>query len=43
MTDMVNVALVGAGRIARVPGFRALIRRHNVELYAGRPAGDLPN
>lgn len=29
------------GRIARVPGFAALVRRHNAELYAGRPAGEL--
>jgi pimeloyl-ACP methyl ester carboxylesterase len=29
------------GRIAHVPGFSALVRRHNAELYAGRPADEL--
>ena len=29
------------GRIAHVPGFGALARRHNAELFAGRPAGEL--
>jgi pimeloyl-[acyl-carrier protein] methyl ester esterase len=29
------------GRIAHVPGFSALVRRHNAELYADRPADEL--
>jgi pimeloyl-ACP methyl ester carboxylesterase len=28
-------------RVAQVPGFHALVRRHNVELYGGRPPEEL--